>query len=84
MREPDIPGHTCPAIDRVIDGAGEHARAVQGAFTAIEEAQAWLNDLAGRWSDMEELRKANAALREAAEYWRERALAAEQEQREAA
>lgn len=54
MREPTMPGHTCPVIDKVKDN--------------IEQAENYLYGLADK---MEELRTANAQLRECAEYWQE-------------
>ena len=67
MKEPRMPRNTCPAID-----------SVQESITkAASFADDVMRELDGLNDQLEDLRSANAQLRECAEYWKARVEALE-------
>jgi len=79
MIAPRIPKHTCPLIDEVIDIIEEAFKIADKAEDS-DEPEDWkqaLHDirhrLSGEAKKLEPIRDANLALRNAAEYWREKA-----------
>lgn len=77
-REPEIPGFTCPAIDSLQDSVSDAGQALTRATNAIDAA---MDELRNMPRELEDLRKANDQLRQAAEYWKARAEDAEGEVR---
>jgi ribosomal protein S7 len=84
MTEPKMPPQTCPMIDdviKIIDAAYQIVEDTSGSDdieelqTAIREAS---HQLRGESARMEPIRDANLALRNAAEYWREKFEAQEE------
>lgn len=79
MSAPRIPGHTCPKIDKVIqtmDNAFAIADKVEGSDN-LEDLQHAISQirycLVGESDNLEPIRAANLALRNAAEYWEKEA-----------
>jgi hypothetical protein len=79
-RPPSLPKHTCPLIDklktRLLNAyriADDHAN--EDAAGALREIA---HELLGEWDRLEELRSANLALRDCAEYWQAEAEQLEQ------
>jgi hypothetical protein len=78
MREPKIPAHTCSMIDNLknaIESAHELAddhkeNTLEGALDLLRNIA---RELRGEADKLETLRDANLALRNAAEYWAEKA-----------
>lgn len=74
MGAPRIPGHTCPAIDR-LKRAITTAHSLSTATEDLNEAELRSriseieHELRGEAGALEDLREANLALRTAAEYW---------------
>lgn len=81
--EPKTPGHTCPAIDKlkkVLEDAHREARCAMdtgGADDWLAGLKEVEHILRGEATALEELRTANAQLRDCVEYWKARADAAE-------
>ena len=77
--KPEIPDHTCPLIDKVqqsierafkIADRAEDSTDLETLIAAMEEIRRELNGEAG---NLEPIRAANLALRNAAEYWEKEA-----------
>lgn len=81
MSAPRIPGHTCPTIDKLkrrIESAYKSASRVSDSASE-DELRAILSDIAhelnGEADVLEDIRAANLALRNCAEYWQNEAEA---------
>jgi len=81
MSAPRMPGHTCPMIDKLkrrIEAAYKSASSVNDAASE-DELRAILGDIAhelnGEADVLEDIRDANLALRNCAEYWQHEAEA---------
>jgi hypothetical protein len=81
MSAPRMPGHTCPMIDKLkrrIESAYKSAARVSDA-AGEDELRAILSDIAheldGEADVLEDIRDANLALRNCAEYWQNEAEA---------
>ena len=78
-REPILPKHTCPLIDQIqkaIDKAYDIANRVEGSdeVDELNRAVSYIQQELYRLSeDLEPIRDANLALRNAAEYWQNEA-----------
>lgn len=63
---PSIPDYTCPAID---DAKTALAKLSEQLTEVCSDLDRW----AGKYSDLEDLRKANDQLRDVGKYWRDAA-----------
>lgn len=85
MTAPKIPGHTCPMIDR-LKGAIDRAFKIADDADSqdVEVLQTLLRDirreLLGESDNLEAIRDANLMLRNAAEYWQNKAEEIEESQ----
>jgi hypothetical protein len=80
MKAPRMPGHTCPAINKLkkrIEAAYKIAKdsaTEEDAEDLKSNLRAIAHELMGESDALEELRDANIQLRNCAEYWEEEAL----------
>lgn len=78
MREPKMPGWTCPIIDQLKSSITESLELTNGAEDMdIDDLRGIIEDIRHKLSDggdiLEDIRTANSRLRDCAEYWQEKA-----------
>ena len=78
MREPKMPGWTCPIINRLKSNITESLELTNGAeeIESVDILLGIIEDIRHKLSDggdiLEDIRSANSKLRDCAEYWQEK------------